>query len=159
MVLSFTQPSINFIERNENTKFSSTHTISIYLIEQNIFSDKNFDTKPKFWQFCSSYAWHLYWNIGQSFRRTQFFVGKKPSLPKFRQICPTNFCPIRYFHYWKFWLCRKERLLSRFSIMQSLKVIMIIYAEKSGCSPIIFFTSLFFIKLHCWADHTKISRG
>ena len=38
--------------------------------------DKIFDTKPKFLQFCPIFAWLLYWNIGQNFRRTKFFVGQ-----------------------------------------------------------------------------------
>ena len=43
---------------------------------QNISSDKTFDTKPKFRQFCPIFAWFLYWNIGQNFRRTKRFVGQ-----------------------------------------------------------------------------------
>ena len=43
---------------------------------QNISSDKIFDTKPKFRHFCPIFAWLLYWNIGQNFRRTKFFVGQ-----------------------------------------------------------------------------------
>ena len=43
---------------------------------QNISSDKIFDTKPKFRQFCPIFAWLLYWNIGQNFRRTKCFVGQ-----------------------------------------------------------------------------------
>ena len=43
-------------------------------VGQNISSDKIFDTKPKFRHFCLIFAWLLYWNIGQSFRLTKFFV-------------------------------------------------------------------------------------
>ena len=39
---------------------------------QNISSNKIFDTKPKFRQFCPIFAWLLYWNSGQNFRRTKF---------------------------------------------------------------------------------------
>ena len=38
-------------------------------------SDKIFDIKQKFWQFRPIFAWILYWNIGQNFRRTKCFVG------------------------------------------------------------------------------------
>ena len=43
---------------------------------QNISSDKIFDTKLKCRQCCPIFAWLLYWNIGQSFRRTKVFVGQ-----------------------------------------------------------------------------------
>ena len=43
---------------------------------QNFSSDKIFDTKPKFRHFCPIFVWLLYWNIGQNFRRTKFFVGQ-----------------------------------------------------------------------------------
>ena len=45
-------------------------------VGQNISSDKIFDTKSKFRQFCPIFAWLLHWNIGQYFRRTKFFVGQ-----------------------------------------------------------------------------------
>ena len=44
---------------------------------QNISPDKTFDIKPKIRQFCPVFAWLLYWNIGQNFRLTKFFVGQK----------------------------------------------------------------------------------
>ena len=48
----------------------------IYLIWQNISSNKIFDTKTKFRQFCPIFAWLLCCNIGQYFRRTKCFVGQ-----------------------------------------------------------------------------------
>ena len=44
------------------------------LVGQNISSDKIFDTEPIVWQFCLIFASLLYWNMGQNFRRTKYFV-------------------------------------------------------------------------------------
>ena len=60
-------------------------------------TDKIFDTKLKFRHFCTIFAWLLYWNIGQNFRRTKFFVGGNfRHRVEISKIFPTNFCPIRY---------------------------------------------------------------
>ena len=45
-------------------------------VGHNISSDKTFDTRPKFRHFCPIFAQLLYWNIGQNFRQTKFFVGQ-----------------------------------------------------------------------------------
>ena len=80
------------------TKFRRTKFSTDKIFDgQNISSDKIFDTKPKFRHFCTIFAWLLYWNIGQNFRRTKFFVGGNfRHRVEISKIFPTNFCPIRY---------------------------------------------------------------
>ena len=60
---------------NHNTLSDKISSDKIF-VGQNISSNKIFDTKPKFRQVCPVFAWLLYWNIGQNFRRTKFFVGQ-----------------------------------------------------------------------------------
>ena len=54
----------------------STYLIGQNFVGKNISSEKIFDTNPKFRHFCPIFAWILYWNIGQNFRRPKFFVGQ-----------------------------------------------------------------------------------
>ena len=64
---------------------------------QNISSDKIFDTKPKFRQFCPIFTWLCIEILdkifdGQNVSSDKIFDTKL----EFRHFCPTNFCPIRY---------------------------------------------------------------
>ena len=60
-----------FWPTNILVRFLVTNTLT-----DKISFDKIYCTTPKFRQFCPIFAWLLYWNIGQHFRRTNFFLGQ-----------------------------------------------------------------------------------
>ena len=67
----------NFRHQGEISTLMSNFCLTFLLKHWTKFStNKIFDTKPKFRQFCPIFAWLLYQNSGQNFGRTKVFVGQ-----------------------------------------------------------------------------------
>ena len=56
------------------------YTLSDKISSDKIFVGQNFRHQAEISTICPIFAWLLYWNIGQNFRRTKFFVGHKAEI-------------------------------------------------------------------------------